>query len=170
MIRLPFRRIIWFSILISLSTAVLLQCVPQQEENIESERKLEQAIRRIENKAMNDSLTIDIVELTNFDWNKLYTFRNPESPQEMKKYPGIDWGGARKLYEKDNLFIFVKDQKVVAHIFFEGSDYDKQDFFFDGYTRRSSFTPEDAKFVVKKGGGLEPFIIKMYPLRYVANL
>ena len=169
MINFRFKRLNYAILLIALSTTVMLQCVSKQNENTELEAKLEQAIRKIENKSMSDSLIIDIAEFAKFEWDKLFTFRDPQSPHKMNKALGIDWEGARTLYEKDNLFVFVKDRKVVAYVFFEGSSYSKKDLIFDGDTWRSSFTPKDAKFVVKKGKASEPYIIKIYPLRYVTN-
>lgn len=123
------------------------------EEDARLERAFTEAAKQIEGRPATDSIVVNIASLTTFEWDSLVPFGWDNSAVRMQRRLGYEWEGARKLSEGDHMFVFLKGREVVAHVYFEGSNHDKDDLVFVnklGHNGEVVYTPETAFFLVKK--------------------
>jgi hypothetical protein len=77
----------------------------------------------LENTDTGDTTLFALDTMTNFEWDTLYIFGTVAQLADFHQVLGYNWTGARPLTEYDEMFIFVKNRKVAAHVFFNGSNY-----------------------------------------------
>ena len=67
--------------------------------------KLEQSVRS----ASETGGTFHMAELTDFDWDTFHVFMPYIGEELMLKKLGMDWSGAREVYDTECLLVFVKE-------------------------------------------------------------
>ncbi|WP_246137883.1 hypothetical protein [Myxococcus llanfairpwllgwyngyllgogerychwyrndrobwllllantysiliogogogochensis] len=87
-----------------------------------------------------------LTEVTDFDWDTFHIFTPYVGAEEVRKWLGIDWSGARDVPEMECLLVFVKGGEVVMDLDFSRT---KGDF---SSIRKSRFTREEARFTAPKDG------------------
>ncbi len=140
-------------VVLSLIGRTAYRYITKPEEDKSLEKAFTQAVKQIDHKQENDSLVIDVKSLTNFQWDSLLVFGWPFDADYIQKRLGYKWNGATKMYEKDHMFIFIKEGKVVAFVYFEGGSQVKKELNFVshiGVNGETAFTPKTAVFIVSK--------------------
>ncbi|WAM25288.1 MULTISPECIES: hypothetical protein [Myxococcus] len=85
-------------------------------------------------------------EVADFDWDTFHVFTPYVGAEEVRKWLGIDWSGARDVYESECLLVFVKGGEVVMDLDFART---KGDF---SALKKHRFTRDEARFAATKGG------------------
>jgi hypothetical protein len=114
------------------------------------------SIGAIKNKPLSDSITIDMVRLTPFQWDTLYVFSGYNSEDFISQAIGVSWnnGETSGWYDAnpDNLFIFKHKGKVASYVWYQGfgGEPTEPDFvhFQMHLNDAELFTPTTAKFNV----------------------
>jgi hypothetical protein len=106
--------------------------------------RLEQAIAS----AAKAGGAVRMADVTDFEWDTLHVFVPYTSVEEVQKQLGFAWSEATELdLDTRNQLVFVKEGRVVKHLFFPRN---KGDFVSVG---KSRFTREDARFRAKDDAG-----------------
>ncbi|MDO7884756.1 hypothetical protein [Hymenobacter cheonanensis] len=117
-------------------------------------KTITKSIGVIKNKPLSDSLTIDMVRLTTFQWDTLYVFSGDNSEDFISQAIGVSWnkGETSGWYDAnpDNLFIFKHKGKIVSYVWYEGfgGEPTEPDFihFQMHLSNAELFTPTTARF------------------------
>ncbi|GAB3826727.1 hypothetical protein GCM10028895_38100 [Pontibacter rugosus] len=86
--------------------------------------------------------TVQMAELTDFDWDTMYYFQASEDKKEISDVIGFKWEGAT-VPQLSRRLLFVKDQQVVSFVDF---NYNELPLLFmavraiNGYTPRAALT------------------------------
>ncbi|WP_347157232.1 hypothetical protein [Pontibacter chitinilyticus] len=105
-------------LLFLLAAFVLLSC---SKSNDNLREKLEAAVTKGEVGAKGYK-TVQLADLTDFDWDTVYYFNEQEDAKYISDVVGFRWEGAAVPPQNKRL-LFVKDGKVVSYV-----DYKYQDF------------------------------------------
>ncbi len=140
-------------ICISILSTLCIGCVTDfdEHENNILEQKIVKVFEEAKNSKKKEAFLFRMDTLTNFHWDKMYAFAHLDSKRDVDQKLGFDWNCYNFPYlnDKDNLFIFVKDNKVVSYVFFEANNYDKKDLFFMSKLQYEKyFTPQNAVFKI----------------------
>ncbi|MBL0693963.1 hypothetical protein [Comamonas sp. JC664] len=103
--------------------------------------KLEQRVRS----ASETGGTFHMAEVTDFDWDALYVFTPYVGEELIKKRLGMDWSGAREVYDTECLLVFLKGNEVVMDL---GFPRHQGDF---GNLQKDAIPRDDARFTVPQG-------------------
>ncbi|WP_426754649.1 hypothetical protein [Myxococcus sp. Y35] len=104
--------------------------------------KLEQRIRT----ASEAGGTFHLPEVTDFDWDTLHIFTPYVGADEVRKWLGIEWSGARDVPESECLLVFVKGDEVVMDLDFPRVKGDFADL------KKHRLSRNEARFAVPQGG------------------
>ncbi|MFD1184755.1 hypothetical protein [Pontibacter rugosus] len=101
------------NILLFVSALFLLSC---SDSNSDLEDKLTAAITEGE-AGPQGYKTVQMAELTDFDWDTMYYFQASEDKKEISDVIGFKWEGAT-VPQLSRRLLFVKDQQVVSFVDF----------------------------------------------------
>ncbi|AKQ63756.1 putative lipoprotein [Myxococcus hansupus] len=89
--------------------------------------------------------TFHLAELTDFEWDTFHVFTPYIGEELIKDRLGMDWSGAREVYDTECLLVFVKGGDVVLDLSFPRHQGD-----FSNMKQRR-FGQDDAMFTVSPG-------------------
>jgi hypothetical protein len=136
-------------------------------------KAITKSIEAIKDKPLSDSLTIDMVRLSAFQWDTLYVFRGYNSEKFISQAIGVSWtnGSPDDWWDEnpDNLLIFINKRKVASYIWYQGVARENKpapDFIhFQMHINNGElFTPATAKFIICKEK-LAPHFIQLFIAR-----
>ena len=118
-------------------------------------KTITKSIGVIKNKPLSDSLTIDMVRLTTFQWDTLYVFSGDNSEDFISQAIGVSWNngetsGWDDAYP-DNILIFKNKGKIVSYVWyrkdFSGEHIEPDFVHFQMHIGSGElFTPSTARF------------------------
>jgi hypothetical protein len=142
--------------------------VSQSRSDVGRYRKkaFEQSLRvAIERKAQSESdRTVELRDLTDFEWEKVYIFPPYTSADQIKRDLGFDWPSAKdtgiEMFDQYNLLVFVQRGTVIHYVMFP---HKFGDFVTDGL--KNGLGLPEAKFKVEVKDG-RPLLLSNLPFNH----
>jgi hypothetical protein len=129
------------------------------------------AIAPAADRAVGDSLRVDMARVAPFAWDTLYVFSGAGTVETIAQATGLAWRGNENVDEDDNLLVFVRRGHLAGLVEFRGFNYQQEPHFVKFYGHLAMgelFTPATASFqavrnVAKQANGEPGRFIELHP-------